>query len=311
MRTRRVAPAGDEDESSELAVGGTMASEGEESRPATSTAKSYEPHKRIAELERRIRELEGQLKAKGAKALSVSGTSACSAPSLRSVSCGASPAGVAAGAAPGNAAEASSVFDSWVRSKLEENDLGSENFEHYMAWRGQITDAIGDAIVAVCSEPPIEPIRQLGHALIYREIPDIHVQLPHLENVLDPDKPAEYDRELRGLLVPIIESVKKRREEEESEKDDPCTPSVRSGTASGATTPRTTEADDLRNGLSHSTASWLESVGVKEIVESALLEPLKEFVEGDRGMEMSGLLEMEYLDSLAEKDDEVSLITIG
>ena len=67
-------------------------------------------------------------------------------------------------------------------------------------------------------------------------------------------------------------------------------------------------SDDFRP-VSHSTASWLEAFGVKEVVEEALLAPLRELVrerhEVDATIEMEDPeLEMDYLESLSDKDPQ-------
>ena len=149
---------------------------------------------------------------------------------------------------------------------------------------------------------------------------------------------AEIKNDLRGMIQEIMRMQKERKKtrsadqqgqsplstgrhtpaESEAERNDGTT--TPRPTVSGTTTPKSgtgwstpgsssASADPLLHPMSHSTASWLEQVGVKELVERALLAPLIEHVrerqEEDADVNIADPeLEMDYLDILSEKDPQ-------
>ena len=259
-----------------------------------------EQQKVVVELENRIRDLEEQLEAARASPQKVL------PPSDGPIPFTPTKGGV----------DASSAFNDWLRAKLVDNDVEPEQITAWMSEHCErVDDALGGAIVNVVTEGRTEdrrePIRRLGVDLLEREIgrPLSKKLLEQLEEMIDPEKPAPRELQLRGQMSFIMESVKKKREAELS------SPSPQVGTESPATSGMTTPRSQYEQGdlqIGHSTASWLQSIKISDIVEQALLEPLKDFVkkENDDSLvddkELDELLEMEYLDSLAGKDNNVS-----
>ena len=125
----------------------------------------------------------------------------------------------------------------------------------------------------------------MGKTLL--EVAGIDTNRIHIE----PEKPDEETLLLKSLIQPIFEEHR-RRKVASGDSPEGCEPASPASTSrsnvgqsgrssamgSGSASPRSdTDGDDLSD-ISYTTMSWLESVNVKEAVEAALLEPLKEAV---------------------------------
>ena len=230
-----------------------------------------------------------------------------------------------AGSAPQDAAstpvDASTAFDVWASSKLLVGDpQDAELHEYFMAQRDKLEAALGDVLVNVASEKAVRPVIAFGTGLIEKEVPDLRMRVPDLDEALEPGKKSTFEQELRDTVAPIVEQakVKKSVAEEKSLEAalSQATSASASAAASGVSTPAGKEDDGfLTEHLRHSTSRWLDTVGVKEIVQKALLEPLRSYIAADPdgvdtpragGDAADGEAEVEedYLSALAEKDDQ-------
>ena len=206
---------------------------------------------RVAELEREVAALRAELERANA-------TVPAGAPSTptRHAAGAATPPGSPGGASEVSASGATAeAFDAWARAHLV--SAPEEQLTYVTSKGSMIEAALARALQHVAEEKPDRAVLSLAKSLLEMEKPDIYLKVPTLEQFLDPDRPADLERELKGLIAPLLEAARaKRRQTHDSRSDG-------------------SEDDLLGRPVTHDTQSWLEELNVKELVVSALLKPVQ------------------------------------
>lgn len=169
----------------------------------------------------------------------------------------------------------------------------------------EIENAFSAAMDSCVAEKPIDPLRFIGESLLEQH--DSAWSSPDRDRSVS--KPTEGEQVLRGMIAPIIEDVRrKRRKSHYSES-----PQSQSGAATPALTEEGESDADVLRPVSYSTASWLESAKIKELVEETLLGPLKEAVRQEKTpdfREDDAELEREFIERLSDHFNEQPIVKL-
>jgi hypothetical protein len=176
--------------------------------------------------------------------------------------------------------------------------------QHVKVIEAALEEAVDDCIL----EKPDHPLSFIGASLLEKD--DVDTSSLNLRL----DKPSDDELNLRGTIAQIFERNRIKRIERARRASTNCDSQLPStGTSTPTPTEDASDDFDLRS-ISWDTASWLESAGIKELVESSLLDPLKEAVQVEKDADTELVhdagLEQDFIESLGDHFDEKPIITL-